>query len=606
MTKPSASTKPASVSEMLGEGALSLTGKRWLLKSADERTALALTQRLGVPDVLGRVLASRDVSLDEAPEFLEPKLKTHLPDPLHLFDMDKAAKRVADAIEQGERIAVFGDYDVDGATSSAVLKRFLEACGASVQVYIPDRLEEGYGPNAPTLLKLQSGGAGLVITVDCGQTAFAPLGEVAEAGLDVIVVDHHEGELELPKACAVVNPNRLDDPSPHGQLAAVGVAFLLAVAVNGELRSRGWFEGKTPPDLMALLDIVALGTVCDVVPLIGVNRALVAQGLKVMAGRRNQGLKALADIAGIKEPPSAYHLGFVLGPRINAGGRVGQSDLGVKLLSTDNPGEALAISERLDKFNAERQDIEAAVLDEAVAQVEARLAGDIPGPVVIAAGEGWHPGVIGIVASRLKERYNRPSCVISWMGDEGTASGRSVSGADLGGAVIAARQAGLLIKGGGHAMAAGFTLKRAQFDAVEEFLGERIRAEVGDDPPPPGLVIDGVLGVEGANWKLVKTLESLAPFGVGNPEPRFCIKAARIAKADPVGADQSHLRLILTGEGGRGKLAAIAFRAFDTPLGAALRDHGGQPFDLVGRLKMNVWNGYESVQLMLDDAQPIW
>lgn len=606
MTTPSAASKPAAVTDMLGEGTLSLSGKRWLLKSVDERAALALSQRLSLPDVLGRVLASRGVGLDGADAFLEPKLKSQLPDPLHLLDMDKAAGRVAEAVTKGELIAVFGDYDVDGATSSAVLKRFLEAAGGKVTVYIPDRLEEGYGPNAPALKKLKEQGAGLAITVDCGQTAFEPLAEVADAGLDVIVVDHHEGELKLPKAVAVVNPNRLDDTSPHGQIAAVGVAFLLAVAVNGQLREQGWYEGKTPPDLMGLLDIVALGTVCDVVPLTGVNRALVAQGLKVMAGRRNQGLKALADLAGIKEPPTAYHCGFVIGPRINAGGRVGQSDLGVRLLTTENPGEALSIAERLDRFNKERQDIEAAVLDEAAAQVDAKLAGDAPGPVVIAAGEGWHPGVIGIVASRLKDRYNRPACVVSWMGDEGTASGRSVSGADLGGAVIAARQAGLLLKGGGHAMAAGFTIARTKLGDFEAFLGERIRAELGDDPPPPGLVVDGVLGVEGANWQLIKTLERLAPFGVGNPEPRFCIKAARIAKADPVGADQSHLRLILTGEGGRGKLNAIAFRAFDSALGATLRDHGGQPFDFVGRLKMNVWNGYESVQLMLDDAQPVW
>jgi single-stranded-DNA-specific exonuclease len=344
-----------------------------------------------------------------------------------------------------------------------------------------------------------------------------------------------------------------------------------------------------------------------VVALTGVNRALVAQGLKVMAQRQNIGLRALADVAGIKEPPAAYHLGFVLGPRINAGGRVGQSDLGTRLLTTVNEGEALALAQRLNALNLERQDIEAAVLDEATQQVDAKLAGDEAGPIVIAAGKGWHPGVIGIVASRLKERYNRPACVISWMtDDEGTASGRSVSGADLGAAIIAARQAGLLIKGGGHAMAAGFTVARAKLAELEAFLSERMIHDLGATPPPPGLYIDALVGVEGANYRLVKTMETLAPFGVGNPEPRFCIKAARIVKADPVGADQSHLRLILSGEGGQGKLTAIAFRAFDGALGQALVNHGGQAFDFVGRLKMNVWNGYESVQLQVDDAQPVW
>lgn len=594
------------VTDMLGEGKLSLGGKRWLLKQADDRQALAITQRLGLPEVLGRVLADRGLDVETAPSFLDPKLKTHLPDPLHLKDMDKAAARIAGAVQAGEQIAIFGDYDVDGATSAALFKRFLESVGARIVVYIPDRLEEGYGPNAPALLKLQAEGAALVITVDCGQVAFEPLAAAHEAGLDVIVVDHHKGEPKLPKAFAVVNPNRLDDDSPHGHLAAVGVAFLVCVAVNGLLREAGWYQDRKTPDLMNLLDIVALGTVCDVVALTGVNRALVAQGLKVMGQRQNIGLRALADTAGIKEPPAAYHLGFVLGPRINAGGRVGQSDLGTRLLTTGNEGEALSLAQRLNVLNAERQDIEAAVLDEALQQVDAKLAGDAPGPIVIVVGEGWHPGVIGIVASRLKDRYNRPACVISWMGEFGTASGRSVSGADLGAAVIAARQAGLLVKGGGHAMAAGFTVERDKLAELETFLAARMVHDLGEYPPPPGLYIDAILGAEGANYRLIKTLEQLAPFGVGNPEPRFCIKAARIVKVDPVGADQSHLRLILSGAGGQGKLTAIAFRAFDNALGKALANHGGQPFDFVGRLKLNVWNGYESVQLQVDDAQPVW
>jgi len=595
------------VTEMLGEGNLSLTGKRWLLKDADDRQALAISQRLNVPEILGRVLSDRGLDVETAPDFLDPKLKTQLPDPLHLKDMDKAAERLADAIQADENIAIFGDYDVDGATSSAVLKRFVQGAGGKVKVYIPDRLEEGYGPNAPALLKLQSEGATLVVTVDCGQTSFEPLAEAHEAGLDVIVVDHHQGEATLPHALAVVNPNRMDENSPHGQMAAVGVAFLLAVATNAKLREADWYTAeRKAPDLMALLDIVALGTVCDVVPLAGVNRALVSQGLKVMANRQNIGLKALADAAAITEAPSAYHLGFVLGPRINAGGRVGQSDLGTRLLTSENEGEATAIAKRLCDLNTDRQEIEAAVLDDATAQVDQRLAGAEPGPIVIVIGEGWHPGVIGIVASRLKDKYNRPACVISMMGDEGSASGRSVKGADLGAAVIAARQSGLLLKGGGHAMAAGFSVARDKLEDLETFLAERMVHDLGETPPPPGLYIDAVTGVEGANYRLVKTLERLAPFGVSNPEPRFCIKNAKIVKADPVGKDQSHVRLILTGQNGEGKLTAIAFRAFDSDLGEALVKHGGKPITLIGRLRMNVWNGYESVQLMVDDGVQGW
>lgn len=594
------------VTEVFTDGKLSLAGKRWLLKACDDRQALALSQRLCVPEVVGRVLASRGLDVETAGGFLDPKLKTHLPDPGHLKDMDKAAKRISKAVQAGEGIAIFGDYDVDGATSSALLRRFLEAAGAKVRVYIPDRLEEGYGPNAPALLKLQAEGATLVITVDCGQTSFEPLAEAHESGLDVIVVDHHEGEAALPKAFAVVNPNRIDDDSPHGQMAAVGVAFLVAVAVNRQLRDADWYASRPAPDLMQWLDIVALGTVCDVVALKGVNRALVAQGLKVLATRQNVGLRMLGDVAGIKEKPGAYHLGFVLGPRINAGGRVGQSDLGTRLLSTNNESEALALAQRLNELNGERQEIEAAVQDEAVAQVEKRLGGDEPGPIVIAHGDGWHPGVVGIVASRLKEKYNRPCCVISFNGPVGTASARSVTGADLGSAVIAARQAGLLIKGGGHAMAAGFTVEREKLAELETFLAERMVKALGENPPPPGLYIDSTTGVAGANMHLVKTLEQVGPFGVGNPEPRFRIKDATIVKADTVGADQSHVRVVLTGEGGQGRLTAIAFRAFDTDLGPALMNHGGQPFDFVGRLRINVWNGFESVQLMVDDAVQSW
>ncbi|MCK5165750.1 MAG: single-stranded-DNA-specific exonuclease RecJ, partial [Rhodospirillaceae bacterium] len=543
-------------------GKTSLSGRRWTVKGTDERLAMAISQRLKVPEIVGGVLARRGIELEDAENFLDPKIKTHLPDPLHLLDMEKAATRISDAIINDELIAVFGDYDVDGATSSALLKMFIGAAGGRVIVYIPDRIKEGYGPNVDAMTKLKEQGAKVVITVDCGTTAFEPLKAATNMGLDVVVVDHHEAETTLPDVLAVVNPKRIDETSPHTHMAAVGVTFLLAVQVNRTLRERGWYgtEDRTEPDLTGLLDIVALGTVCDVVPLKGVNRALVAQGLKVMAGRNNIGLRALADASNIKETPSAYHLGFVLGPRINAGGRVGASDLGTKLLSSNNSSEAMEIASRLNELNAERQDIEAVVLEEAILQVEGRMEDGDPGPFVVASGEGWHPGVIGIVASRLKEQFNRPSAVISFDGDIGTASARSVGGADLGAAVIAARQEGIIIKGGGHAMAAGFSVTRENMEKLEEFIGARMRDAIGDNPPPSGLLFDGMIALSGANTWLVKSLDSVAPFGVGNAEPRFIIKDVRFVEARPVGADQSHVRLVMADETGK-RLTGIAFRA---------------------------------------------
>ena len=588
-------------------GKTSLSGRRWTVKGTDERLAMAISQRLKVPEIVGGVLARRGIELEDAENFLDPKIKTHLPDPLHLLDMEKAATRISDAIINDELIAVFGDYDVDGATSSALLKMFIGAAGGRVIVYIPDRIKEGYGPNVDAMTKLKEQGAKVVITVDCGTTAFEPLKAATNMGLDVVVVDHHEAETTLPDVLAVVNPKRIDETSPHTHMAAVGVTFLLAVQVNRILRERGWYgtEDRTEPDLTGLLDIVALGTVCDVVPLKGVNRALVAQGLKVMAGRNNIGLRALADASNIKETPSAYHLGFVLGPRINAGGRVGASDLGTKLLSSNNSSEAMEIASRLNELNAERQDIEAVVLEEAILQVEGRMEDGDPGPFVVASGEGWHPGVIGIVASRLKEQFNRPSAVISFDGDMGTASARSVAGADLGAAVIAARQEGIIIKGGGHAMAAGFSVARENLTKLEQFIGARMRDAIGDNPPPPGLLFDGMIALSGANTWLVKSLDSVAPFGVGNAEPRFIIKDVRFVEARPVGADQSHVRLVMADETGK-RLTGIAFRAQSSDLGPGLLNHGGKPFHVAGKLRINDWQGRESAQLIVEDAAPAW
>jgi single-stranded-DNA-specific exonuclease len=582
----------------------SLMGRRWSLRTSDERMALTLSQRLGIPEVIGRILNARGIALEEAESFLNPTLKDLLPDPDHLKDMDVAAERLASAVMQGEQIAVFGDYDVDGATSSALLKRFFDAIGATVTVVIPDRIKDGYGPNTRMLLKLREGGASVVVTVDCGTTSFEPLEAASKAGLDVIVVDHHVAEASLPKTVALINPNRLDEESPHGHMAAVGVSFLLVVALNRTLRQAGWYKDRGEPDLKQWLDLVALGTVCDVVPLKGINRAFVTQGLKVMASRGNPGLAALADSAGIDEPPGSYHAGFILGPRINAGGRVGESELGSRLLSCNDKVEAAEIAARLEQFNKDRQDIEAKVLKEANAQVdedsEAAAA-----PIIVVAGEGWHPGVVGIVASRLKERFDRPALVIALAEGIGTGSGRSVSGVDLGSAVIAARQAGIIVKGGGHAMAAGLSVDAARLQDLKDFLNERLASVMAVRPTVPGLHLDGALKVAGANMELVETLARVGPFGSGNSEPRFVITNARIAFADPVGRDQNHLRLSLTDETGK-RLSGIAFRAVDTDMGQALIHHGGAPFHIAGKIRINTWQGRSSAQILVDDAAPVW
>jgi single-stranded-DNA-specific exonuclease len=576
----------------------SLLGRRWRERTGDDRAGMALAQRLGVPEIVGRLLARRGVDEEAAERFLNPLLRDWLPDPSHLKDMDRAIMRLVDAIEQRQTIAVFGDYDVDGATSAALLQRFLTSVGAGVAVYIPDRQREGYGPNAPALLRLKREGASVVVTVDCGTVAHAPLAAAAAAGLDVIVVDHHIGEPALPPAHAVINPNRLDESSPHRGLAAVGVTFLLVVGVNRALRRIGWYETRPEPDLMSWLDLVALGTICDVVPLAGLNRALVTQGLKVMRRRSNTGLAALADIAGIAEPIGAYHAGFILGPRINAGGRVGEADLGARLLASDDAVAVRGLAQRLDALNAERREIEARVLAQAMAQVEESGVR----AMVFAAGEGWHPGVIGIVASRLKDRYGRPACVVAMADGIGRGSGRSVAGMALGPAVIAARQAGLVRDGGGHAMAAGFTVTGENLLALRDFLEVRVVAALGDGEPALEFGIDGALGAAAATPALAALLERIGPFGTGNPEPRFALPALRIVRADVVGG--AHVRVILSDGAGPGRLKAMAFRALDGALGPALLNSAGRLYHVVGHVRADHWQGADGVQLFIDDAAP--
>lgn len=575
----------------------SLSDRRWTRGQGDERLAEAISQRHGLSILLGEVLANRGVGLDECLSYLEPRLKDLLPDPSRFKDMDAAAAILAEHVVQNRRMAVFGDYDVDGATSSALLIRYMDAVGARMAPYIPDRMAEGYGPNLPALERLAGDGHELIITVDCGTTAFEVLDAAAEKGIRIVVVDHHLAEDRLPRADALVNPNRLDCSGGNGNLAAVGVTFLLLIAINRALRNQGWFSERKEPDLLQMLDLVAVGTVCDVVPLTGLNRALVAQGLKIMGNRRQLGLTTLGDVARLIGPPSTYHAGFLIGPRLNAGGRVGRSDLGVRLLTTDDPEEATGIAVELDRLNQERQRIEKTVLEEAlqVANSQDNRA------VVVAAGEGWHPGVIGIVASRLKDRTGRPAIVIARDGSVAKGSGRSIKGVDLGAAVTAARQAGLLINGGGHVMAAGLTVESSRIDALSEFLNDRLESRVTEVSRARSLTIDGAISPSGATQTLVTELEKAGPFGSGNPEPRVAVSDCKLVKADIVGGQ--HVKLIVAGKSG-GRLEAIAFRIAEEPLGAALlgraRDH--RPVHLAGHLRLNHWGGRQTVQLTVDDA----
>ena len=578
----------------------SVCGRRWRLRTGDDRAGQAIAERLALPEIVGRLLAQRGIDADHAPAFLAPRLRDQLPDPSHLRDMEIAAARLVRAVRDGETIGIFSDYDVDGATSAALLTRFFNAVGGRTRGYVPDRLREGYGPNAAALLQLREEGVAVVVTVDCGTTAHLPLAEAARAGLEVIIIDHHVAEPLLPPAAAIVNPNRLDETSPHGELAAIGVAFLLVVAINRALRQAGWYgAGRAEPGLLQWLDLVALGTVCDVVPLTGLNRALVAQGIKVVRSLTNPGLAALAAVTGVNEPLDTHHLGFVLGPRVNAGGRVGAADLGARLLATDDAALAAELAARLDGHNRERRDIEARTLETAIATVEAAPQSPV---LVFAAAEHWHPGVIGIVAARLKERYERPACVVALADGIGKGSGRSVAGLPLGPAVIAARQAGLLINGGGHAMAAGFTVAAEKLDALRSFLIERLGDGLDHERLVPELRLDAALSVAAAQGELIDHITKLAPFGAANPEPRFVFPGVRIVHAEPVGS--SHLRCILVDPLETGRLPAIAFRVAGTPLGQFLGETRGAAIHITGHLRRDGWRGGDAVELAIDDAAP--
>jgi single-stranded-DNA-specific exonuclease len=580
----------------------SLTGRPWRDRLDERGSARALTiaQRYGLDELLARVLAGRNVDPDQVANFLDPTIKRLMPDPNTLTDMKAACVRIADAIASGESVAIFGDYDVDGATSSALLCRYLRHCGLDPIVHIPDRIFEGYGPHKEVIQSFAEHRVKFLITVDCGVTSVEPLAEAKKLGLDAVVIDHHQADEELPIAAAVVDPNRADDLSGLGHLAAVGLVFLTLVAVTRELRRRDfWTDARSEPDLLSLLHLVALGTVADVVPLHGLNRAFVAKGLIALRRREHPGATALMDVARLNGPPEPWHLGFLLGPRINAGGRIGRADLGARLLLEDDPSEAARIAAELDRLNRERQQIEQATLAQAEAEALAALGLEEKGAAVVTAAEGWHPGVVGLVAARLKERYGRPAFAIALEpGGTGTGSGRSIAGVDIGRAVRRAVRESILLKGGGHAMAAGVTLKKDALGAFRAFLEDTLAAPVELARRDSALLIDGAVAASGFNFSLADLLARAGPFGAGNPEPVLALPAHTLVYADPIG--ENHIRARL--RSGDGKFVnAIAFRVIGQPLGKALLDNRGRVIHAAGAIAVDRWQGEERVQLRLTD-----
>jgi single-stranded-DNA-specific exonuclease len=583
----------------------SATGRTWRDR-LDERgaaRALAIAQRHALPELLARIIAGRDVDADAVDAFLDPAIKRIMPDPYALTAMKEAAERIADAANRGETVAIFGDYDVDGATSAALLARFLRHCGIEPLIHIPDRLFEGYGPNVDAIRALTERGATLLICVDCGTTSIEALAHAKARGLDVVVVDHHQADETLPPAVAIVNPNRRDDLSGLGHLAAVGLAFMTVVAINRVLRGRGFWHGeRAEPDLLTFLDDVALGTVADMVPLIGLNRAFVAKGLIALRRRERAGHVSLMDAARLSGPPEAWHLGFLLGPRINAGGRIGRADLGVRLLLEDDPIEAAKIAAELDRLNRERQVIEQQTLAQAEAEADAALGLEDNGAVIVTAAEGWHPGIVGLVAARLKERFGRPAFAIALEpGGIGTGSGRSIPGVDIGRAVRRAVAEGLLVKGGGHAMAAGVTLRKNALADLRAFLEATLAADVERSRRASGLLIDGAVTAAAADGDLLAMIARAGPFGSGNPEPMIALPAHTIAYAEEVG--QAHMRVRLKSGDGAG-VSAIAFRAAGQKLGLALRNSRGRRVHAAGCFALDRWQGEERVQFKLTDIAP--
>ncbi len=579
----------------------SVTGRSWRPRSFLSRDAQAIAEKNDLPELLGRVLAARGVGLDEVENYLNPTIRKFMPQPSALVDMEKGADRLAGAIMQGERIGTISDYDVDGVSSAALVTRFLASVGAANIVHIPDRLTEGYGPSRAAVQSLKERGTQLLLTLDCGVLAHDPLAEAKALGMDVVIVDHHQAGLTLPDATAVINPNRQDDISGFGYLCACGVAMILISVVNRLLRQRGWYGAERPePNMLQWLELVALATVCDVVPLTGLNRAYVTQGLRIMARRENPGLAALADVSRLKRKPDAYALAFLLGPRLNAAGRIGHANLAFELLTSRERGRCAIIAAELERLNRERQAIELGVLDQALREADAALGDQRAGPAIVVAGEGWHPGVLGLAASRLKERFNLPSIVLGFEKEslQASGSGRSISGVDLGQAVRAALDAGILVKGGGHAMAAGLTIERARLGDFRAFLETHL-AYALKLTGERYLDIDGALTASGATLDLIELVEQAGPYGAGNPAPVFVLPAHRVVYADSAGSD--HVRLTLAASDGT-RIKAIAFRALGTELGELLLTERQHPLHVAGRLVVDDWGRERVASLHVEDV----
>ncbi|MFK8251601.1 single-stranded-DNA-specific exonuclease RecJ [Ancylobacter terrae] len=581
---------------------LSATGRRWRerLDPRAGQVSMAMVQRHGVPELLARVLAGRGVGIDEVEAFLDPTVRRLLPDPDTLTGMVPTVERLTDAVMRGESVAVFGDYDVDGATATALLVEVLRAGGLDPLFHIPDRIFEGYGPNIPAIEALAGRGARLLVTVDCGTASFEPFARARDLGLDVVVIDHHQTGETLPDVAGLVNPNRADDLSGLGHLCAAGLVFVVAVGLVRELRRRGWWSAARPePDLLAALDLVALGTVADVVPLAGLNRAFVTKGLIAMRRRERPGLTALMDVARLSGPPKAWHLGFLLGPRINAGGRIGNATLGARLLLTRDPVEAGAIAAELDRLNTERRAVEQAILAEAEAEAEAAMGRTGEGAIVIASGQGWHPGVVGLVAARLKEKFGRPALAIAFTGEIGTGSARSIPGVDIGKVVRSAAEHGLIARGGGHAMAAGLTLGRDRLGALRAYLEAELADAVFDARAVDELALDGALGAGAATAELVEMVERAGPYGAGNPQPTFAFPAHRLVHAEAGAADTVRVRL-RAADGST--ISGVAFRAAQGPLGHALLGARGRLVHVAGQIEIDSWQGRNQVNLRVADV----
>lgn len=576
---------------------LSVTGWYWKNREFDNHDVVTIMQRYNLPEFIARLLAGRKHSPDELAIFLDPTIKELLPDPTHLLDMNIAAERLSEAVMQGHKVLVFGDYDVDGATSSALIRRYFKYLGQEIGLYIPNRITEGYGPNPKAMETIKKDGYEIVVTVDCGSLSFEALEHAKKIDLEVIVVDHHLSDVTLPEAVAIVNPNRYDQISDFGHLAAVGVAFLLLVEINRKLENKGWFVDHAKPNLLNLLDIVALGTVCDMVPITGINRAFVKQGLKLIRTRSNVGMKKLAESAKLNEPASCYHLGYILGPRINAGGRVGKANLGSDLLSTDDEMYAADIALQLESYNNERKAIEVMIFEEALKQAE-EYSNDAP--LIIVKGEHWHPGVVGVVCGRLKEKFNKPIAVISINNGVGKASARSVDGIDFGTSVVNAKNLGLLISGGGHAMAAGFTFDINKFDEVYKNLAESFTKQMSGSVRVKLKHFDSYLSISAINKDTINYINQLAPFGIGNSEPCFLINDCLIMKTHVIA--ETHVKCMILNKNNRTVVRGTAFKAFDNDVGKSLIKSVGKEVALVAKLKSNFWNGVENIELSIEDV----